>query len=74
MACLVLFKDFDTSFKITRERDRTMRVVLGMDIFRLIEYMEDQIGTEIFQMSKDLIWLKYLGDEEMVRLRNYSFL
>jgi|APAra0007618257_1042622.scaffolds.fasta_scaffold02965_8 hypothetical protein len=55
MACLVLFKDFDTSFKITRERDRTMRVVLGMDIFRLIEYMEDQIGTEIFQMSKDLI-------------------
>lgn len=48
--------------------------VLGMDIFRLIEYMymEDQIGTGIFQMSNDMIWLKYLDDDAMARLRDYS--
>ncbi|CAA7031226.1 unnamed protein product [Microthlaspi erraticum] len=64
MACLVMFKDLDTSFRNVPERNRTMRSFLGMGSCRLTEYMEDQMSSGMLHMSKGLIWLKYIQDDE----------
>lgn len=72
MACLVLFKDIDTSYRNDEDRNRTMKSLLRMDGCRLIEYMEDQMSSGMLQMSNGMDWLQYLDDDSMERLRKYS--
>ncbi|WZY87592.1 hypothetical protein YC2023_044327 [Brassica napus] len=72
MACLVLFKDMDTSFWNDADRNRTMKSLLSTDDVKLIAYMEEQMSSGILQMSNGMDWLKYIDDETMERLRKYS--
>lgn len=57
MACLVLFKDFDTSFRNDSERYRTLRSLFSRHEFRLIECMENHMSSGILPLSNSLIWL-----------------
>ncbi|KAG2325483.1 hypothetical protein Bca4012_040010 [Brassica carinata] len=71
MSCLVLFKDFDTSFRNDTDRDWTMSSLFSMHEGRILT--EYEMSGGILPASSDLIWLRFLNNEEsMARLRKHS--